>query len=93
MNTLLSWVKMVQAERGLTFDAAFRLVMSHHTGSFGRPTKSGDAALIAKAKAQELPPLPPSLPSSPPARPKLFLVKGSEHGLRYSIWGKEGPEP
>ena len=50
MNTLLSWVKAVQAERGLTFDAAFRIVMSHHTGSFGRPTKSGDAVLIAEAR-------------------------------------------
>jgi hypothetical protein len=50
MNNTLSWVKMVQAERGLTFDDAFRLVMSHHTGSFGRPTKSGDAVLIAEAR-------------------------------------------
>jgi hypothetical protein len=55
--TLLEQTNLIRASNpGLSFDAAWQQACSLQkvTGTFGRPTKSGDAVLIAEAKAKEL---------------------------------------
>jgi hypothetical protein len=77
--TLLQQTHLIRADHpGWTFDRAWQqaCALQKVTGSFGRPTKSGDSVLIAEAKDKAL---------LPPSPPKVFLVKGSHVGWAFDI--------